>query len=81
MTAGAFFYRDVRTGRLYMQTGGGNEPVEIDEAFAKMLSIDESSVKNIDPESGEEESTVICLNCGTAVKKARFCRECGNKLQ
>lgn len=81
MEVGVFYYRNVKTGKLYMQIGGQEGPVEIDEASAKQLNLDESFILEIDPDSPEVKQTVICSLCGSVVAKTPYCPECGNKLE
>ena len=67
-------YKDPKTGKIYHQVGG-QEPVEIDESFAKILNLDIDSIPVLQKE--EDYEKVICPNCGNTVRKGSFCSECG----
>lgn len=69
-------YKDPETGKIWQQVGGQN-PIEIDEFFAKILNLDVDSIPVLNREG---ENKVICPNCGNNVRKASFCSECGAKL-
>ena len=66
-------WKDPGTGKIYQQAGG-QEPVEIDENFARILHLDIDSIPVL---GKKDESKVICSNCGSIVLKRKFCTECG----
>ena len=69
-------YKDPETGKIYQQIGG-QDPIEIDEYFAKIWNLDIESIPVLEKKN---EDRVICPNCGNLVPKTSFCSECGAKL-
>ena len=70
-------YKDPETGKIWQQVGG-QDPIEIDEFFAKIMNLDIDSIPVLGKKS--DNKMVICPNCGSNVIKAAFCSVCGTKL-
>ena len=77
MEVNQMIYKDPETGKIYRQIGG-QEPMEIDETFAKLWNLDIDSIPVLGQKNDER---VICPNCGNLVARSSFCSECGAKLE